>query len=90
MESSYDDTAMLTRKRQGAVTGDELIAWRKRLKFNRKQAAEQLGCTRHSIQDWETGARPIRRYIALACAALSHGIPPLGAPPLVDETDDPE
>lgn len=58
-----------------------------------KAAAIALGCSRTSIANWEAGeiwdtsklrsenpqrlARPVPRYIALACQALANGLPPM-------------
>ena len=52
-------------------------AWRKRLGLNRGQAAEALGCSRNTIPRWESGETEIPLYIALACAAIAHGLPPI-------------
>jgi transcriptional regulator with XRE-family HTH domain len=57
------------------MTGSSLTEWRKRLGFNRSQAANALGCHRNALAGWEAGKYPIPRYIALACAALSYGLP---------------
>lgn len=54
-----------------------LKAWRDRHKLSRHAAAEQLGCSERSIRNWEGGVHMIPRYIALACAAVSHGLPPM-------------
>ena len=59
------------------MTSDELIAWRQRLKLTQAEAATKLGCGRRSLQQWEKGAE-IPLYIALACAAVAHGLPPVG------------
>lgn len=53
------------------MTADELIAWRKRLGYNRTQAAAALGCHRNSIMQWEAGKTEIPKYIELACLWLA-------------------
>lgn len=59
------------------MTPASLKAWRARHKLSRRAAAEQLGCGERSIRNWEGGVNPIPRYIALACAAISNGLPPM-------------
>jgi len=63
------------------MTGPAMKAWRKRLGFSRKGAAEALGISESQIIDYETGMKrgtdrpaPIPKTIALACAAISAGI----------------
>ena len=56
------------------MTAAGLKAWRERLKFSKTQAARELGCSRQSIYEWESGRSPVPRYITLACAALALGI----------------
>lgn len=55
----------------------DLKSWRARQNLSQERAAEVLGCAKASIARWEKGQR-IPRYIALACAAIAHGIPPIG------------
>jgi len=54
-----------------------ITAWRSRLGLTISGAAEQLGCARNSLAAYEAGRTPIPRYIALACAAIAQGIPPI-------------
>ena len=61
------------------MTADEFREWRLRLGLNRTQAAEALGLGRNQPQRYEEGSVDIPRYIALACSAISHGIPPMGS-----------
>lgn len=58
------------------MTAQSLKDWRKRLGLSQTKAAEELGCGRRSLQQWESGANQIPKYIALACAAVSRGIKP--------------
>lgn len=62
---------------RGAVTGSSLIAWRQRLGLNRLEAAKSLQIARNTYQGYEEGKQPIPRHIALACAAIAHGLPPI-------------
>ncbi len=57
---------------------DQLIAWRDRLGFNKAEAARRLGIARNSLAAYEAGAQTVPIYIALACAALAYGLPPIG------------
>jgi DNA-binding transcriptional regulator YiaG len=57
------------------VTPQSLTAWRQRLGLTKVAAAEALGCSRDALLKWEQGEHPVPRYIALACAAIAHGLP---------------
>lgn len=57
------------------MTAASLTAWRERLHLNRAEAALKLGCSRNALAGWEAGRHPVPDYIALACAALAHGLP---------------
>lgn len=59
------------------MTANDFLEWRKRLGFNRTEAAEALGLGRNQPQRYEEG-QPIPKYIALACAAIAFGLPPIG------------
>lgn len=59
------------------MTPAQLTAWRQRLGLSKVGAAEAIGCHRDAIAKWEAGKHPIPRYIALACAAVAHGLPPI-------------
>ena len=67
------------------MTHDELIAWRERMRLNKKQAAEALGLSENGYGAYERGYaikwidrqqldRPIPKHVALACAALEAGL----------------
>jgi DNA-binding XRE family transcriptional regulator len=59
------------------MTPAALTAWRARLHLNQTKAAKILSCSRNSIANWEAGKTEIPLYIALACAAIAQGIPPI-------------
>jgi len=59
------------------MTGGAFAAWRERLGFTKSKAAIVLGLSRNSVIAYETGAKPIPLHVALACAALAHGLPPI-------------
>ena len=54
-----------------------LKAWRERLSWTKTKAAESLGLSPNGYYAYETGQRPIPRHVALACAAIAHGLPPI-------------
>ena len=56
------------------MTGDELKAWRKRMKLKVKDAAEYFGMTPDAYGRMEKRA-DVGKRTALACAAISHGLP---------------
>lgn len=60
------------------MTADEFKAWRARHKLSERAAALAIGCSRTSIRSYEAGKSEIPRYIALACAAYSYGLKPMG------------
>lgn len=59
------------------MTSASIRALRERLAFTKKGLAEALGVDRKTLQRYEDGTSPIPRHIALAGAALAHGLPPL-------------
>jgi transcriptional regulator with XRE-family HTH domain len=52
------------------MTGSELKAWRERQHMNQTQLAGLLGIHYATIWRWETGARDIPPYLALALETL--------------------
>ncbi len=66
------------------MTGQDLIDWRRRLGLTQQQAADRLDCGRRSLQNWERPDAVVPGYIALACAAIAHGLPPIGGPPTAE------
>ena len=59
------------------MTASTFASWRARLRLNKSKAALALGCSRNAVIGYETGSNRIPRYIALACAAIAHGLPPI-------------
>lgn len=59
------------------MTAASLKAWRERMNFTQKKAADEIGCSVRSITNWEGGVADVPRYIALACAAIAQGVPPI-------------
>jgi len=60
------------------VTPASLIAWRERLGIrSQAAAARMLGVARNTYAGYESGSQPIPLYIALACAAIAFGLPPI-------------
>lgn len=59
------------------MTASAFTAWLERMKFKNKEAAALLGCGINQITRYARGKAKIPRYIALACAAISYGLPPM-------------
>jgi hypothetical protein len=68
-------------RRGGAMKPTDLAEWMTERGLNKSAAAETLGCTRDMLRHMLDPDGPYRdkglpRYIALACAAISFGLPP--------------
>lgn len=61
---------------QNSMTPADLKAWREHLGLSQKAAAEALGLSPRAILYYEQGERSIPLHMALACAAIVHGIAP--------------
>lgn len=60
------------------MTSEGLEAFRARMGWTKSELAAGLGCDRKTLNRYLTGeTKPIPRYIALACSALAHGLPPM-------------
>ena len=69
------------------MTAAELAAFQGRMKWRRKRLGEELAISQSRLRRLLDGEQPIPRHIALACAALAYGLPPLGAPMPADEPE---
>ena len=80
------------------MTPADLAAWELHMGYSQRQAAEALGVTLPTYQQWRRGARfkddapvEIDRRTALACSALAAGLPewtaPAAVPTLVKSID---
>lgn len=71
------DTLWLDALEQNASDPDlkEFLAWRSRNALSLADAANALGLTPRTVSAYGTGARPIPRYIILACRGWEAGQP---------------
>jgi DNA-binding transcriptional regulator YiaG len=60
-----------------AMKAASMIALRKRLDLSQRALALKLAVGTRTLSNYETGKTPIPRYVALACAALAFGLPPM-------------
>ncbi len=65
------------------MTSDDFKAWRKAMGFTQAKAAEALGVSKPTVENYDKGVRRengepviIPRTVALACAALFHKLEP--------------
>jgi transcriptional regulator with XRE-family HTH domain len=54
------------------MTGEDLKAWRKKLRITQVELARLLGTYQVTIARWETGTRKIPFLLPLALEALEH------------------
>jgi hypothetical protein len=59
------------------MTPASLTAWMTRLHMNKVEAAASLGIARSTLDRYLAGSVPIPHSIALACAAVAHGLKPV-------------
>lgn len=59
------------------MSPSSLIEWRTRLGLNKSEAALRLGLSRRAYGAYEAGESRIPLYVALACAAVAYGLPPM-------------
>jgi len=60
------------------VTATQLAKWRAQFKLSQADAAKLIGCSRRSLQNWESGANTIPKNIAMAVSAATMGLPAYG------------
>ncbi|MFA4974571.1 MAG: helix-turn-helix transcriptional regulator [bacterium] len=60
--------------------------WRCGRKITKLEASRLLGISHNTVAAYEAGAE-VPLYIALACSAISHGIPPMGSAGAGDRSD---
>lgn len=61
------------------MTPADLKAWQQAMGYTYETAAEALGISRSGFQKLLSGANPIDKRTALACAAIAAGVPPWGS-----------
>jgi plasmid maintenance system antidote protein VapI len=59
------------------MTATDLESFRARMGWNRKTLGAELGISQDRLRRLLDGVQPIPRYMALACAALAYGLPPM-------------
>jgi transcriptional regulator with XRE-family HTH domain len=59
------------------MTPEQLEAFRARLGWTRRQLGRELGISQDRLRRFLSGTQAIPRSIALACAALAHGLAPI-------------
>lgn len=60
------------------MTGASFHTWRTKRGLSQQEAADLLGWGRASVQRYEREPKSsVPHYIALACAAIVYGLPPL-------------
>jgi len=59
------------------MTPASLTAWMDRLHLNKVEASAALGIARSTLDRYLDGSVRIPHSIALACAAVAHGLPPI-------------
>jgi len=58
------------------MTPENLRAWRARRNWSKAEAARQLGLSTNAYAYYESGRWKIKKFVALACAALALGVTP--------------
>ena len=61
------------------MTGAQLRKWRLERRLSQEAAALRIGCSRRSIQLWESKTNKVPDYIAMAIAAANKNLTPYGA-----------
>lgn len=58
------------------MTPDEIRQFRSALGLSQRKAADLLGVSRRTVEDWEAGRRRAPHYLRLAAAAIIYQLPP--------------
>jgi len=58
---------------------ETMALWREQMGYTMNEAADELGCSKRSLTNWENGHFPIPRYIGLAMNALALNMRPYGS-----------
>lgn len=67
-----------TKKRQPSPTANWFERWRVGRSMSKRDACAALGIVYNTLKAYEEDASKIPPSIALACAAISYGLPPMG------------
>lgn len=59
------------------MTPASLAAWMARQKLNKVETASTLGIARSTLDRYLSGETAIPPVVAIACAAVAHGLPPV-------------
>ena len=68
-----------TNERPPKLNAETLTLWREQMGYTMNDAADELGCSKRSLVNWENGHFPIPRYIGLAMNALALNMRPYGS-----------
>ena len=68
-----------TSERPPKLNAETLTLWREQMGYTMNEAADELGCSKRSLTNWENGHFPIPRYIGLAMNALALNMRPYGS-----------
>ena len=71
LELAADNLRARAIEQAGGVSHEYLITWMARNNFTLDQAAEVLDISRRMLAYYRSGAKPVPRVVALACAELS-------------------
>lgn len=59
------------------ASANPFAEWLKRHGLTMRAAADVLGCSTSAVQDWKLGKAKPPKYVLMACAAYSTGVPPI-------------
>lgn len=58
------------------MSPDEFRHFREAAGISQRKAADLLGVSRRTVEDWEAGRRNAPNYLRLAVSAILNGLPP--------------